>query len=57
MERVKEMKIMQKVMLKSVFIFTMDNKDFQAPLKHIAKASIVSFNGIKSAKKACPRCK
>ena len=53
----KEMKIMQKVMLKSVFIFTMDNKDFQAPLKHIAKASIVSFNGIKSAKKACPRCK
>lgn len=52
-----EMKTMQKVMLKTVFVFTMDNKDFQAPLRHLAKASNVSFNGNKLAKKACPRCK
>lgn len=51
------MKVMQKVMLKTVFIFINDNKEFQLPLKHLAKANTVNFNGNKLAKKACPRCK
>lgn len=57
MEIVGRMKVMQKVMLKTLLIFINDNKEFQLPLKHLAKANSVSFNGNKMPKKACPRCK
>lgn len=51
------MNVMQKVMLKTMFIFVNDNKDFQLPLKHLAKVNSLSFNGKKLARKECPRCK